>query len=294
MNLKRAFLILLTAAIIMPGIALAQDVPPPVTTRFLVEKAFEDGNPGEVKVTITCNTGIPLTQSAMISFDDPVAFVVEEMIIIDVGDEGATQCEIVEETGTSGYDAHYEANDLDSPVSCLFVAGANLLPDANFCDILNVAEPVTVAVTKEWILEGAVGEELDTDISILARSDGFIVDGYACGWDANEDPIEWCKALYFDGPASDTDTLQVVPTFLGTVVHLFEDIYDSAVESSNNCGNGYDGMQGWVTVYPGQGNSCKFTNTVFFEGIPTLSQYGLAIMALLMLGVGFVGFRRFV
>jgi hypothetical protein len=33
---------------------------------------------------------------------------------------------------------------------------------------------------------------------------------------------------------------------------------------------------------------------VFFEGIPTLSQYGMAIMALLMLGVGFVGFRRFV
>ena len=49
-----------------------------------------------------------------------------------------------------------------------------------------------------------------------------------------------------------------------------------------------------VTVHPGQGASCKFTNTVFFEGIPTLNQYGLAIMALLMLGVGFVGFRRFV
>ena len=40
-------------------------------------------------------------------------------------------------------------------------------------------------------------------------------------------------------------------------------------------------------------DSCTFTNTVFFEGIPTLSQYGLALMALLMLGVGMVGFRRF-
>jgi hypothetical protein len=36
------------------------------------------------------------------------------------------------------------------------------------------------------------------------------------------------------------------------------------------------------------------TNTVFYEGIPTLNQYGMAIMALLMLGMGFVGFRRFV
>jgi hypothetical protein len=39
---------------------------------------------------------------------------------------------------------------------------------------------------------------------------------------------------------------------------------------------------------------CTITNTSFFEGIPTLNQYGLAILALLMLGVGFVGFRRFV
>jgi hypothetical protein len=32
---------------------------------------------------------------------------------------------------------------------------------------------------------------------------------------------------------------------------------------------------------------------VFFEGIPTLNQYGLALLALLMLGVGAVGLRRF-
>jgi hypothetical protein len=39
---------------------------------------------------------------------------------------------------------------------------------------------------------------------------------------------------------------------------------------------------------------CEIQATAFFEGIPTLSQYGMAIMALLMLGVGFFGFRRFV
>jgi hypothetical protein len=33
---------------------------------------------------------------------------------------------------------------------------------------------------------------------------------------------------------------------------------------------------------------------VFFEGIPTLSQWSLAILALLMLGMGFVGQRRLV
>jgi hypothetical protein len=52
-------------------------------------------------------------------------------------------------------------------------------------------------------------------------------------------------------------------------------------------------MEGHVTVYPGQGAVCKFTNTVFFEGIPTLNRYSLALLALLMLGIGAVGFRRF-
>ena len=48
-----------------------------------------------------------------------------------------------------------------------------------------------------------------------------------------------------------------------------------------------------ITVSVGNPAECTVTNTVFFEGIPTLNQYGLAIMALLMLGIGMVGFRRF-
>ena len=290
MNLKRAFLILLTAAIIMPGIALAQDVPPPVTARFLVEKAFTDGNPGEVEVTITCNTGIPLVQSAMISFGNPVAFVVEELIIVDAGPDGATNCEIVED-GENGYVANYDNQDADSLVSCLFSALDDNLGEGNLCEITNSPAPVTVAVTKIWELTGAVGEDVDTDIYISARSSAVITDGYVCGYDNQQIPDEWCKDMHFDGPATDTETLQVVPHFEGATVFLHEDIYDSAVESSNTCG--FE-MSGQVTVFPGQGAACTFTNTVFFEGIPTLSQYGLAIMALLMLGVGFVGFRRFV
>ena len=42
------------------------------------------------------------------------------------------------------------------------------------------------------------------------------------------------------------------------------------------------------------GAECTILNTAFFEGIPTLSQYGMALMALLMLGVGAIGIRRFV
>jgi hypothetical protein len=47
-----------------------------------------------------------------------------------------------------------------------------------------------------------------------------------------------------------------------------------------------------VPLLPGA--DCTLVNTLFYEGIPTLSQYGQALMALLMLGIGFVGLRRFV
>jgi len=40
--------------------------------------------------------------------------------------------------------------------------------------------------------------------------------------------------------------------------------------------------------------TCTVTNTfVFFEGIPVLNRYGLALLVLLMLGIGVIGFRRF-
>ena len=72
-----------------------------------------------------------------------------------------------------------------------------------------------------------------------------------------------------------------------TTCWVNETLFDSAVEGDGGC----DGQ----VFLPGDSDqSCVITNTVFFEGIPTLSQYGMAIMALLMLGVGFVGFRRFV
>lgn len=50
---------------------------------------------------------------------------------------------------------------------------------------------------------------------------------------------------------------------------------------------------GWRNIEAGGSSSCIFTNTVFFEAIPTLSQHGLAVLALLMLGLGMVGLRRF-
>jgi hypothetical protein len=48
-----------------------------------------------------------------------------------------------------------------------------------------------------------------------------------------------------------------------------------------------------VLLTAGGNAQCTFTNTVFFEGIPTLNQWSLLILIVLTLGVGLVGFRRF-
>jgi hypothetical protein len=90
-----------------------------------------------------------------------------------------------------------------------------------------------------------------------------------------------------EGPGSTTHSFVVVPTlYTGANCSVDEYVYDSAIEKDNKCKN--------ILVKAGGSPSCTITNTVFFEGVPTLSQYGMAILALLMLGMGFVGFRRFV
>ena len=77
----------------------------------------------------------------------------------------------------------------------------------------------------------------------------------------------------------------VVPNYPSSSCWVDENIVDDAIEVINGCMN--------ISVSVGNPAECTITNTVFFEGIPTLNQYGLAIMALLMLGIGMVGFRRF-
>ena len=118
------------------------------------------------------------------------------------------------------------------------------------------------------------------DVTITCESDITHVNG---------DPIDPTNELE-DYPLGDGESVTVtVDTTLGTSsCSAEEDIDQSGVESSANEACTDENLDA------GEDALCIFTNTVFFEGIPTLSQYGLAILALLMLGVGFVGLRRFV
>jgi len=100
----------------------------------------------------------------------------------------------------------------------------------------------------------------------------------------NGDKLYRCKRFYGNG--DDDFTAMVVPTYPGNSCWVTEDVDADYVETDvSDC----DNLS--VSAVDG-GDACTVTNLVFYEGIPSLSEYGMALMALLMLGMGMVGFRR--
>jgi len=287
-KIKRAFLTLIVL-MLLPGLAMAQVGD--VTARFEVSKIWIDGDGVEtnlttpVDVNITCTTGLPLSQDATITSLESTTFVLGDLLSLDDVD-----C-LITETVPSGYGAQYSMNaGAEISGGCVFKGagengagagdnGGNTLPGVNDCRIFNTPLPVNVTVYTEWLVVNEGGDEVDDVTDIWIRCNSPIVgisvsnDGY---W------IKQCSNLVGDNSC----TAAVIPNPLGSSCTTWNDVTDSSVEHGGNCGS--------MAISPGNGNSCTFIFSVFFEGIPTLSQYGLAIMALLMLGVGFVGFRRFV
>jgi hypothetical protein len=263
---------------------------------FEVNKDFTDDNPNGVEVTISCNTGLPLEQSKVITEGEGVEFVVVDF------DDGEMDCEVTEE-GLAGYDAEYFNGTTTSSTECEYL---DVGWSTEFsCRITNTPAPVEVEITKDWVFEGtSTPQGIDQRYELTLWCDAEIVDGEQVG-DAQETPslivgpfcglivlegvqgsffADWCKSFSGEGP--DSFTAEVIPEFPESHCFVIERLFDDAVEVDNGCQN--------ITVSAGVGASCTITNTVFFEGIPTLNQYGLALLALLMLGVSFVGFRRFV
>jgi hypothetical protein len=232
--------------------------------RFRVGKDFTDGqNPTEVEVSITCNTGLPLQQTQTISETQDVVFVVESF------DPGALDCTVSEDALT-GYDTSYSASgdsdNSDEPQGCVFTDVA--AGDDNACLITNAPAPVDVVITKEWVFEGSTETDVDTHYELTLHCDAEIVGG-------NDS---------FSGVGPDTFTAQVIPGYPASHCYVDEHVYDDAVEVDNGCAE--------LVVSAGSGDECTITNTVFFEGIPALNPYGLAVLALLTLGMGFVVMRR--
>jgi hypothetical protein len=191
---------------------------------------------------------------------------------------GAMDCVITEEV-PEGYTPEYSNGDVNSSESCEFEeigAGANFV-----CFIYNELDPVSLIVNKEW---NGVTEE--NAISLLATAD------WECRnvlEEPDSDELSTVSGdLSFEGELDSEVVSGLYPDYGGssycTVTEM--QLVDSAAE-------GDDSDCAIVPIGIAQGNSCTIYNTVFFEGIPTLNRYGMLLLALLMLGIGVIGFRRF-
>ncbi len=265
----------------------------PTRATFRVTKVFDDGNNvDEIEVSIDCNTGLILDQDKDLSHNEWVEFVVTDFT------DGLLECTITED-GQAGYTGEYDNVSLGNIISdenCAYPAESiSAETPAHECLITNYPDPVTVSVYKDWVFQGTTEPDIDTYIEIIMWCDSEIisVDCPIYG-PASETPFETPAAdigywySYCEGPTGLNDVgfvSQVIPRFPATNCTIVEYVYDQAIEQDNGCGS--------FQVSVNNGYDCVITNTVFFEGIPTLSQYGMALLALLMLGVGFVSFRRF-
>lgn len=269
MNIKRAFLAAV-AVLLVPGYAMAQS-----TNTFATSvTAAGGGDAGTPSMTITCNGGIPLTQTAPAG----TTFSVTELT-------NGTVCNV---GLSSDLDTGWVAGSYTcSPSGTASASGcAFTVADGNTAwstDVSAVPAPFDFEVTFSW----DVSDDADPDITAGA----MIVSTCFDVWDTATSSLTDAGPLSTDasdaagGTFSAFEGLTADPNGSTECTAMWEGVA-SAVEPSAACTEDVDVGDTVVT--------CSLSATAFFEGIPTLSQYGMAIMVLLMLGVGFVGFRRFV
>jgi hypothetical protein len=226
------------------------------SANFPVTVDFDDNNPADVQATLECNTGQPLSQSLGISEGDGVNFVVVNF------EDGGMDCE-VSITDAVGY------NVSDS---CVFTDIAD--GSSNPCDFALTVDFVSVEVFKSWI-----DENPEFNGSTFASTD------YSCTSVFNGAGYSTQNGnLNFVGLEA-SDTISLRPHWDGsTVCSVMEASTGGAESDASECES--------VSVTLGSDASCTIYNTRLYEGIPTLSQYGLGIMVLLLLTVGFIAVRR--
>lgn len=282
MTINRAFLILL-AVLLLPSLAWAQT---DSRATFNVNKDFTDNSDAIVEVVIDCNSGLILDQDKNISEGTDVQFVVTDFTA-----GLPTNCTITE-TPVVGYSTWYYINGDEGTASDTGCSFTDIAFAGEYdCTVVNEPDPVEVTIFKEWIIDNEGGDAIDSHYNLELRCGDEIVGGYYSYG-------SWRYDFYGEGTATEEYTAAVIPDWeFGTDCYVEENVYDSSIEVNDDDCDQYGDNQLHVTI-GGVGEDddreCTITNTVFYEGIPTLSQYGMAILALLMLGVGFVGFRRFV
>lgn len=238
---------------IYAGESTLEDAP----ARFQVTKTFEDGSTGEVDVRLTCNAGLPLEQEFTIAGGDAgVTFTVTDF------QPGAMNCEVTETSGPDGYTPVYNNGQ-----GCEWTA---IQPAIYSCEITNLADPATFTVMTTLEVNGS---DDVSDIEVTITCDSAISEANG--------------GLTLSSLMGDADTLvATVDTSSGEpVCSAAVTSMVSGLETTDDCDN--------RSISVGGSSSCTIVYTVFFEGIPSLNRHGLAVLILLMLGAGAIGFRRF-
>lgn len=240
------------------------------TATFAVSKAYSDGNPDSVDVTLTCNSGIPLEQNFTISEGNPVNFVVQHV-------QPGTECEVTENGSAVGYTPSYDTGGVSpSATSCLFEDVA----DGQYeCTITNVLDEVVFNVHAVWEFDTEV-DAFPTDLTFDFYCENFRI--------SPNGTLEDQSGTFILSPDVPSTVGLFYPNYTTPVTRCRFDVSSpaSGVEVDDGCAD-------WTNMVPGDETvSCTVTATVFYEGIPTLSPAALAMLALLMLGMGFYGFRR--
>jgi hypothetical protein len=256
-----------------------------LSSGFNVIKRFIDGNDiTPVTLNISCNTGLPISQSITLEPQQGVGGVYEVNFIVKDFDDRELSCDVSEELPT-GYTASYSC-DGDSQCSaanragpCTFNAVAD--GDANLCEIENRPKAVNINVHKEWLFED---ELLEADGGGPAKIHLECQNVFGGDGDPDGENMEW----WWRVTGNESNTGRVNPDYAGrTRCRVEERIINSGAISENSC-------EGWFSVtVGGSGHECLVTNTVLYEGIPTLNQYGLLLISLLMLMTGLLAVRRF-
>ena len=259
-----------------------------------VQARFTDGNNvSPVTLNFKCNGGTVFNGTKTFFPTEFDFGIYETSFQVDNVPEAPISCEVWE-TVPAGYIPEYScqsgascstANDGADP--CVFngvVAGQQ-----NVCLIDNNVAPVEVKVTKEWadniteeLPEGEsdedVGVEQSARVNLVCKNvfdgDGIEIDGnMVWSWNFQGNPDSQVAMVYPDFDESTTCWTE-------------ERALPSAIESESTCSEP-------IEIKLGDGKTdCVVTNTVFFEGIPTLNQYGLILITALMLMTGTVAMRR--
>jgi len=252
---------------------------------FVVQKRFSDGNDiTPVTLNIRCNTGLPLEQTLTVLPNEGAFGQFEVRFIVGDFTDGALNCEVWEET-PSGYSADYDCqpgsacSTSDGSGPCSFTSVST--GQESLCLIQDHVDPVDMIVTKEWLYDQQQSV-VDEDNAIIELYCDDVFDGDGTSGDNGLMYWSWS----FNGNPS-SHTAIVYPDFNGTTKCWTVELpKTSAVEPESSCANGIS-----IGLGDGQRN-CTVTNTVFFEGIPTLSQYGLILISALMLLTGLIAVRR--